>query len=204
MSTQVILLERVDSLGAMGDVVSVKPGYARNFLLPQKKAMRATKANIAFFEAQRKVLEGNNSKKREEAEKQSQKMNNLKVVIIRQAAEAGQLYGSVATRDIAEAVTAAGHKVERNQVLLNQSLKSIGLFPIQIALHPEVKVQVTLNIARSEEEAKVQEKTGRALIASAQEDDRRAREEAEQAQAAKAASAAAEAEQSDTSEEEAA
>ena len=165
MSTQVVLLERVDNLGQMGDVVSVRPGYARNYLLPQKKAMRATKANLAQFEAQRKALEEMNANKRSDAEKLAQKVNGLKVVVIRQAAEAGQLFGSVSTRDIADAIAAAGHKVDRTQVQLNQAFKMIGLFPVTVALHPEVKVEVTLNIARSAEEAAVQEKTGRALIA---------------------------------------
>jgi large subunit ribosomal protein L9 len=165
MSTQVVLLQRVDNLGQMGDVVSVRPGYARNFLLPQKKALRATKQNLAQFEAQRKALEELNANKRGEAEKLAGKMNGLKIVVIRQAAEAGQLFGSVSTRDIAEAVVAAGYTVDRTQVQLNQAFKMIGLFPVTIALHPEVKVQVTLNIARSAEEAAVQEKTGRALVA---------------------------------------
>lgn len=165
MSTQVVLLERVDNLGQMGDVVSVRPGYARNYLLPQKKAMRATKQNLAQFEAQRKALEELNANKRSEAEKLAQKMNGLKIVVIRQAAEAGQLFGSVSTRDIADATAAAGYTIDRTQVQLNQAFKMIGLFPVTVALHPEVKVQVTLNIARSVEEAAVQDKTGRALVA---------------------------------------
>lgn len=164
MTTHVILLERVDNLGQMGDLVSVKPGYARNFLLPQKKALRATKANIAFFEAQRKTLEANNLKRKDEAEKLATKLNGLKVTMIRQASESGQMFGSVSSRDIADAVTEAGFKIERSQVLLNQSFKLIGLAPVTISLHPEVKVEITLNIARSAEEAKVQEKTGKALI----------------------------------------
>jgi large subunit ribosomal protein L9 len=164
MTTQVILLERVENLGQMGDVVAVKPGYARNFLLPQKKALRATKANVAFFETQRKVLEANNLKRKSEAESMATKLNGLKVTIIRQASESGQMFGSVSSRDIADAVTESGIKVERNQVLLNQSFKLIGLFPVFIALHPEVKVEITLNIARSVEEAKMQEKSGKALI----------------------------------------
>lgn len=164
MTTQVILLERVENLGQMGDVVAVKPGYARNFLLPQKKALRATKSNVAFFETQRKVLEANNLKRKSEAESMATKLNGLKVTIIRQASESGQMFGSVSSRDIADAVCESGIKVERNQVLLNQSFKLIGLFPVSIALHPEVKVEITLNIARSVEEAKMQEKSGKALI----------------------------------------
>ena len=204
MSTQVVLLERVDNLGQMGDVVAVRPGYARNFLLPQKKALRATKQNIAQFEAQRKALETANASKRTDAEALAKKMDGTKVVIIRQAAEAGQLFGSVTTRDIAEAAATAGFKVERTQVQLNQAFKMIGLFPVTIALHPEVKVQITLNIARSDEEAKVQDKTGKALIAGASRDD----DAAETAEAPKAprknkrAEAAAEIEAAQNAEEE--
>lgn len=164
MPTEVILLERVDNLGQMGETVKVKPGYARNYLLPQRKALRATKENIAYFEAQKKVLEAQNLKKKEEAEKVAKKLDGLKVVIIRQAAESGALYGSVASRDIAEAVGAAGVEIRRSQVLLNDAYKKIGLFPVSISLHPEVKVGITLNIARSAEEAKTQEKTGKAAI----------------------------------------
>lgn len=164
MSTEVILLERVDNLGQMGELVKVKPGYARNFLLPQKKALRATKENIAYFESQKKALEAQNLKKKEEAEKVAKKLEGMKVVIIRQAAEGGQLYGSVASRDIAEAVTANGIEIGRSQVQLNDAFKSIGLFKVTIALHPEVKVGITLNVARSAAEAATQEKTGKAAI----------------------------------------
>lgn len=190
MPTEIVLLERVENLGQMGDVVKVKSGYARNFLFPQKKALRASKANMAFFESQKKVLEATNVKKREEAEKLSTKLAGLKVVIIRQAAEAGQLYGSVTTRDIAEAVEASGFKIDRTQVQLNQAYKLIGLFPVNIILHPEVKVQITLNIARSEEEAVTQEKTGKALIATSGREEAAA-EAAAKAEAAKAAKAEA-------------
>lgn len=164
MPTQIILLERVENLGQMGEIVNVKPGYARNYLLPQRKALRATKENVAYFEAQKKVLEAQNLKKKEEAEKVAKKLDGLKVVILRQAAEGGQLYGSVASRDIADAVTAQGIQVGRSQVVLNDAFKTIGLFPVSITLHPEVKVGITLNIARSEAEAKTQEKTGKAAI----------------------------------------
>lgn len=164
MPTEVILLERVENLGQMGETVKVKPGYARNFLLPQRKALRATKENLAYFETQKKVLEAQNLKKKEEAEKVAKKLDGLKVVVIRQAAEGGQLYGSVASRDIAEAVSKAGIEIGRSQVALNDAYKKIGLFPVSITLHPEVKVGITLNIARSAEEAKVQEKTGKAAI----------------------------------------
>ncbi len=163
--TQIILLERVENLGQMGDVVKVRPGYARNFLLPHGKALRATKDNIAQFEAQKKVLEANNAKRKAEAEAVAKKMDSLHVVIVRQASEGGHLYGSVTSRDIADAVAATGMKVERSQVIVNQAFKTIGLFQVPVALHPEVKVDVTVNIARSEEEAKTQKSMGRALVA---------------------------------------
>ena len=161
---QIILLERVEHLGQMGDIVSVKPGYARNFLLPQRKALRATKPNLAFFESQKKQLEAVNLKKKAEAEQVASKMKDLSVTIIRQAAEGGHLYGSVNARDVADAIEAAGVTIDRGQVRINQAYKSIGLFPVDVVLHPEVKVVVKLNIARSEEEAKVQLKTGKAAI----------------------------------------
>ena len=171
MSTQIILLERVENLGQMGDVVSVKPGFARNFLLPQGKALRATKDNIAYFESQKKTFEAENLERKKEAEAVAKKMNDVKVTIIRNASESGQLYGSVAARDIADGVTESGYSVEKSQVNLNQNLKMIGLFPIEIVLHPEVKVSVTLNIARSQEEADIQEKTGKALLAGSDDED---------------------------------
>ena len=165
-STQVILLERVEKLGELGEIVNVKPGYARNYLLPQKKALRASKENAAYFEAQKKVLEAKNEENKTEAKKLAQKIEGLKVSIIRQASEAGQLFGSVASRDISEAVTKTSKQtVTRSMVDLNQNIKTIGLMPISIILHPEVKVDVIINIARSVEEAEIQAKTGRALIA---------------------------------------
>lgn len=181
MATEVILLERIDRLGQMGEVVKVKPGFARNFLLPQRKALRATKENLAFFEAQRKVLEQQNNKKKEEAEKLAKKLADLKVVVIRQAAEGGQLYGSVAARDIADAITAGGNKIDRHQVYMNQAFKNLGIYPLTLILHPEVKLQVSLNIARSEEEAKIQEKLGKAAtaLAAKEEEDARAKQAAE-------------------------
>lgn len=164
-SAQVILLEKVDKLGELGDTVNVKPGYARNYLLPQKKALRATKENLAYFEAQRKQIEADNDKRRKEAEKDAKKLDGLKVIMIRQASETGQLYGSVNSRDIAErAAEESGITLARGQIDLNQNIKTIGLFDVEVALHPEVKVKVTLNIARSQEEAKIQEETGKALI----------------------------------------
>jgi large subunit ribosomal protein L9 len=165
---EVVLLERIESLGAMGDVVRVKPGYARNFLLPQKKALRATKDNIAYFESQREALEKLNAEKKKESEKHSKKLHGLKIILVRHAAEGGQLYGSVSARDIAEAISEqGGQEVGRGQIQLNQGIKTIGLFPVTVALHPEVKVEITVNIARSEEEAKIQAKTGKAVVSEA-------------------------------------
>ncbi len=153
---EVILLERIESLGQMGDVVKVKPGFARNYLLPQKKAMRATKTNLDYFATQRAQLEAQNLKRREDAQAVAGKMDNVSVVILRQAGETGQLYGSVSTRDIASAVTEAGYTVDRRQILLDQPIKSLGLYKTRVALHPEVVVQVTVNIAQSAEEAAMQ------------------------------------------------
>ena len=168
MATQVILLERVEKLGQMGDVVSVKPGYARNFLLPQNKALRASKENIAYFEAQRKSLEANNEKARKEAEKLAGKIKGVKVPLIRAASEAGQLYGSVNSRDIAEQLSAETKlDINRSMVVVDQNYKTIGLFDVTIVLHPEVSETITINVARSKEEAQIQADTGRALIADA-------------------------------------
>ncbi len=148
-----ILLQRVDKLGQMGDVVKVKPGYARNFLLPQKKALRANKNTLAQFEGQRAQLEAQNIKRREEAERLSERMAGLTVVIIRQAGESGSLYGSVSSRDIADACAAASLTVNRSQVVLDQPIKTLGLTPVRLVLHPEVTLPVTVNVARSVEEA---------------------------------------------------
>jgi large subunit ribosomal protein L9 len=150
---EVILLERIEKLGQMGDVVKVKPGFARNFLLPQKKALRANKGNLAFFEKQRAQLEAVNLKRREEASAVAAKMEGLKVLMVRQAGESGQLYGSVSARDLADAVKASGYTVERSQVALDQPIKTLGSHAIRLALHPEVSVTVTVTIARSQEEA---------------------------------------------------
>lgn len=166
MATQVILLERIEKLGAMGDIVDVKPGYARNYLLPQSKALRATKDNIAYFESQKASLEKANAEKKTAAEKRAKDLDGMKVVMIRQAGETGQLYGSVTARDIADSINeAAKDKIERNMVTLNQSIKMIGLFPVEVSLHPEVKATITVNIARTDDEAAKQEKTGKAIIA---------------------------------------
>jgi large subunit ribosomal protein L9 len=153
----VILLQRIESLGQMGDVVKVKPGYARNFLLPQKKALRATKANRDYFEKQRSQLEAQNLKLKSEAQAVADKMGDkFAVIVIRSAGETGMLYGSVATRDVSDAVTKAGVTIDRRQVLLDQPIKALGLFKTRVALHPEVIVTVTVNVAQSEEEAKLQ------------------------------------------------
>ena len=160
MPMNVILLERVPKLGQMGDVVKVKPGFARNFLLPTKKALRATEENKKRFEAQRAQIEANNLSRRQEAEKISDKVNGLKVVIIRQASETGILFGSVSTRDIAEGVTKAGFTIDRAQVKLDKPIKTLGLHDVRVALHPEVIVKVTANVAKSEDEAVAQEKAG--------------------------------------------
>jgi large subunit ribosomal protein L9 len=156
----VILLERVHNLGQIGDVVKVKPGYARNFLLPMRKALRATEANKAKFESQRAQIEAMNLEKRSEAEQVKGKVDGIKVVLIRQAGETGQLFGSVNARDLAEAVTAAGFTIDRRQVILDRPIKTLGLHPIRVALHPEVIVAVTANVAKSTEEAEAQEKAG--------------------------------------------
>jgi large subunit ribosomal protein L9 len=161
---QVILLERVENLGALGEVVNVKPGYARNFLLPRQKALRATKENVVYFEAQKKALADESLKKKGEAEKLAKKVDGLKAAIIRQASEAGQLYGSVTARDIADAIAEKGFKVSRTQVTMDRNYKLLGLYPVKVWLHPEVPVTVTINIARSVDEAKIQEERGEALI----------------------------------------
>ncbi len=153
---EVILLERVSKLGQMGDVVNVKPGYARNFLLPMKKALRASKANIGAFEARKAQLEAHNLETRKEAEALGEKLENRRFTVIRSASDAGSLYGSVSTRDVAEAVTAAGFTIERRQVIQSSPIKELGLHEVVIALHPEVEVPVQLNVARSEEEAALQ------------------------------------------------
>jgi large subunit ribosomal protein L9 len=160
---EIILLERVPNLGQLGQVVKVKSGYARNFLLPMKKALRATKENMAYFETQKTVIEQTNAERRQGAADLGKKVDGASVVIVRQAAESGQLYGSVTARDIADAVAALGYAVDRQHVVLNQAIKTLGLFKITVALHPEVSVTVTANIARSEEEAKTQAKRGVAL-----------------------------------------
>jgi large subunit ribosomal protein L9 len=167
-SVELILLQRVDKLGQMGDLVKVKPGYARNFLLPQKRAIRASKANLEKFEQQRAHLEAQNLKRREEAERVAERVAGLSVVIIRQAGESGGLYGSVSSRDIADGATAAGLSIGRAQVVLAHPIKTLGLTHVRVVLHPEVVMEITVNVARSQEEAEKQargEAVGRAAEA---------------------------------------
>lgn len=178
----IILLERIENLGQMGDLVKVKPGYARNFLLPTGKALRATKSNMERFESERVQREADNLTRKSEAEGVAKKMNDLSVSLIRAASEMGQLYGSVTSRDIAEGVTAQGFTISKNQVDLNTAIKTLGLTPVNVILHPEVSVEVTVNIARSKDEAEEQIKLGRAIV-----NDVAERERLEAAEAAKAA-----------------
>jgi large subunit ribosomal protein L9 len=153
---EIVLLERIEKLGQMGDVVSVKDGYARNFLLPQGKALRATKPNLARFETERAQLEAHNLERRGEAEAVAEKLEGQQFVIIRQASEAGSLYGSVTARDVAEIATEGGFTVERRQIVLDRPVKELGLHPVRVVLHPEVAATVSVNVARSEEEARLQ------------------------------------------------
>ena len=168
---QIILLERIEKLGQMGDLVNVKPGYARNYLLPQGKALRANKANIERFESERAQREADNLTKRSEAETEAKKMEGLAVNMVRAASEMGQLFGSVTSRDIAEAVTEAGFTISRSQVIMDRAIKTLGLTDTRIRLHPEVSVSVIVNIARSLAEAKTQLKTGVAVTGEADDND---------------------------------
>ena len=178
---ELILLERVENLGQMGQVVKVRPGYARNYLLPKKKALRATKDNLAFFATQRAQLEANNLARKTDATAVAEKLEGLHVVLIRQAGESGQLYGSVSSRDIADAVTAAGFTVDRGQIVLDRPIKTLGLHPLRVMLHPEVAVTVTTNVAQSAEAAQMQEAGINPLIE--RDDDEQAPEEDEPASA---------------------
>ena len=153
---QVILLERVEKLGQMGDEVRVKDGFARNFLLPKKKALRATKANRDYFQTQKAQLEARNLERKKEAEAIAKKLDGKSFTLIRQAGDRGQLYGSVSPRDVADAMEKGGFSVDRHQVNISQAIKAIGLFTLPVVLHPEVKVTITINIARSEDEAERQ------------------------------------------------
>jgi large subunit ribosomal protein L9 len=167
-NVELILLQRVEKLGQMGEIVKVKPGYARNYLLPQAKAVRATKANRERFERERVQLEAQNLKRREEAERVAERVFGLAVVLIRQASDAGSLFGSVTARDIADAATAAGLSIERAQVLLQHPIKTLGISTVRVALHPEVAIEVKLNVARSTEEAEKQAR-GEAIVPEADE-----------------------------------
>jgi large subunit ribosomal protein L9 len=153
---QVILLERVPKLGQMGEVVNVKPGFARNYLIPQRKALRATKRTLEDFERRRVQLEANNLQAKEEAQKLAGKVDGQSVTILRQAGEAGILYGSVNARDVAQAFTEAGITLDRRQILLDEPIKTLGIHRVTVALHPEVEVTVTVNVARTQEEADIQ------------------------------------------------
>jgi large subunit ribosomal protein L9 len=186
---QVILLERVEKLGQMGQVVDVRPGYARNFLLPQKKALRATKDNLAYFETQRSQLEAQNLARKSEAEQVAKKLDGLAVIVIRQAGESGQLYGSVTARDVSDGITAAGFTVGRSQVVLERAIKTLGLHKQRVVLHPEVSVTVTVNVAQSAEEAEMQAKGVDPLKLAME---AAAREAAEQAEPAPAGESVAE------------
>ena len=191
---QVILLERVEKLGQMGDEVTVKPGYARNFLLPKGKALRATAENKARFEQEKAQLEAQNLERRSEAEAVAAKMDGVSLVLVRQAGESGQLYGSVNARDVADQLKEDGFTVDRGQVRLEKPIKTLGLHDLAVSLHPEVSVTVTANVARSVDEAEVQAETGKAVLSQAEEE---ARAEAEAAEAALAAAAEAVADQAE-------
>ncbi len=170
---KVVLLERVENLGAIGDVVTVKDGFARNFLLPRDKALRATSKNLEKFELDRAAIEARNEKNKAEAQKIADKIDGQSYVMIRQAGETGQLYGSVAGREVAEAVQAEGGKVERSQVVLNVAIKTLGVHEVLVRLHPEVTATVKINVARSADEAERQAR-GEDVIKSAYEQEREA------------------------------
>ena len=167
----IILLERVANLGAMGDVVTVKDGYARNFLLPQKKALRANDANRKVYEANRERLEKENAERRTDAEKSGGKLDGTEIVLIRSSSNAGQLYGSVNVRDVVSGLEAAGHKVDKRQVVMGHPIKTLGIHDVTIALHPEVHVTIKANVARSDDEAELQ-RQGVDVIGAMAEDER--------------------------------
>ena len=174
---KVVLLERVENLGTIGDVVGVKDGYARNYLLPRHKALRATAANLKVFEAQKEQIVARNAAAKAAAEKAASELDGSSYIVIRQAGDTGQLYGSVNARDVADAVAEAGGKVERNQVVLNTPIKTLGLHQITVRLHAEVAITITVNVARSQDEAERQA-AGENVIASQFEEDRLADEAA--------------------------
>lgn len=176
---EVVLLERIEKLGQIGDVVNVKPGYARNFLFPREKALRATQENIALFETQKAQIMAENLKLKQEAEKIAAKMDNLQVIIIRQAGESGHLYGSVTSKDIADAVTADGYTITKEQVHIARPIKELGLVKTRISLHPEVRLDITVNVAQSEEEAKLQVEKAAAEVTKAEKPTKKAAAKAE-------------------------
>ena len=202
---KVILMERIEKLGQMGDVVNVKPGFARNFLLPRGKAMRATEANRGHFEVQRAQLEAVNLEQCSEAQAVADKMMDVSIVLVRQAGDAGQLYGSVNARDISDALTEAGFTIARNQVRQAIPIKNLGLHMVLISLHPEVSIEITANVARSAEEAAIQAKTGMAIMTQAEADAKAEAEELEVAFAVPVEATAEEtfADEAETEEEEA-
>ncbi len=172
----IILLERIEKLGTIGDVVSVKDGYARNFLLPQKKALRANDANRKVFEANRERLEKDNAARRSAAESEGQKVDGAEVVLIRSSSNAGQLYGSVSVRDIVAGLKEQGHDVDKRQIIMGQPIKAIGMHEVTVALHPEVHVKIKANVARSDDEAELQ-RQGVDVLAQMFADDQAAAEE---------------------------
>jgi len=159
----IILLERVEKLGKLGDVVKVKTGYARNFLLPTGKAIRVSKENLAKFEAERAEREARNADARDAAEAKARNMDSLQIVLVRAASETGQLFGSVSANDIAVSATEAGHAIDKRQIVMDRAIKSLGLFDIKVNLHAEVSIMLSINVARSLEEAEMQAKTGEAV-----------------------------------------
>jgi large subunit ribosomal protein L9 len=173
---EIILLERIEKLGSIGDIVTVKDGYARNFLLPQKKALRANEANKKVFEANRERLEKENAERRAAAEARGEKVAGAEVVLIRAASNAGQLYGSVSVRDIVAGLAEQGHQVDKRMVILGAPIKTIGMHDVTIALHPEVRVTIKANVARSDDEAKLQSE-GVDVLAQMFADEQRAIEE---------------------------
>ena len=201
---QIILLERVEKLGQLGDVVTVKPGYARNYLLPTGKALRANKTNLEKFEVERADREARNADAKSAAESKAKAMEGLTVALVRAASEMGQLFGSVSSRDIADAVAAAGHELDKRQVNMDKSIKTLGLFPIRVSLHAEVDAIVTVNVARSLEEAETQAKTGQAVVARDDDEDEVGAETvAEVDESTDEAAEAAESAEADTQEDEA-
>ena len=206
---EIVLLEPIEKLGIMGDVVSVKDGFARNYLLPQGKALRATKANLASFEEQRAQLEARNLEQRKEAEAVGARMEGASIVVVRQASESDHLYGSVSMRDIADGLSEAGYSVDRKQVALDHPIKTIGLTEVRVVLHPEVSVMVQVNVARSEEEAQAAadallaeaeavfetEELAQQAVETLEEDDSEAEDEAVEAEADESADAEEESEE---------